>query len=210
MQQRSTIFLNSWNDDESDLSKKVETSKEPIKDTHVYDTSVGTTNVDPVVTGVRITGKGGPMAIIRGSITQGMIYGRNSIISSNVITHVLTDSSEMIRKSDLFTFNPLKSKTLVIEPLTETFLTSDRDVRALSEIGDSRPEHGRVGTPFLNKNIWSGDDNFSARRDVGELDKLETAVQQSSTDERNMTSSQIEEGSLESICPKIIKESNSI
>ena len=45
-------FLNSWNDDESDLSKNVGTSKEPIKDTHVHDTSVGTTNVDPFVTGV--------------------------------------------------------------------------------------------------------------------------------------------------------------
>ena len=31
-------FLNSWNDDESDSSKHVETSKEPIKDTHVHDT----------------------------------------------------------------------------------------------------------------------------------------------------------------------------
>ena len=48
----SYIFLNSWNDDESDSSKQVDTSKEPIKDTHVHDTSVGTTNVDPVVTGV--------------------------------------------------------------------------------------------------------------------------------------------------------------
>ena len=45
-------LLNSWNDDESDLSKQVEASKELIKDTHVHDTSVGTTNVDPVVTEV--------------------------------------------------------------------------------------------------------------------------------------------------------------
>ena len=36
-------ILNSWNDDESDLSKHVETIKEPIKDTHVHDTSVGAT-----------------------------------------------------------------------------------------------------------------------------------------------------------------------
>ena len=45
-------FLNSWNDDESGLSKQVETSKDTIKDTHVHDTSVGTTDEDPVVTGV--------------------------------------------------------------------------------------------------------------------------------------------------------------
>ena len=37
------------------------------------------------------------------------------------------------------------------------------------------------------------------------LDKIDTAVQQSSTDERNTVSSQIEEGCLESIFPKIIK-----
>ena len=78
-----------------------------------------------------------------------------------------------------------------------------------SEIGDSSPERGRIGTPFVNKKIWSGNDAFSVRSDVGELDKLDTYVQQSSTDERNTASSRIEEGSLESICPKIIEETNS-
>ena len=62
-------FLNSWNDDESDSSKQVETSKEPIKYTHVNDTSVGTTNVDPAVIGVGIIGRGGPRAMSRGSTT---------------------------------------------------------------------------------------------------------------------------------------------
>ena len=137
-----------------------------------------------------------------------MIHGGESIIIRNVITHVLTESSKMIIKSDSFTFNPLKSKTLVIAPPTEPFLSCDRDVRASSEIGDSRPDHGRIGTPFANKNIWSGDDNFSVRSDVSKADKLDTAVQLYSTDERNTEYSRIEEESLESIFPKIIKESN--
>ena len=77
------------------------------------------------------------------------------------------------------------------------------------EIGDIRTEHGRIGTPFVNTDIWSIDDAFSVRSDVGELNKLNTAVQKSSTNERNKASLRIEEGSLESICPKIIKESNS-
>ena len=47
----------------------VEASKEPIKDTQVHNTSVGTTSVDSVVIGVRIIGRGGR------SITQGMISG---------------------------------------------------------------------------------------------------------------------------------------
>ena len=47
-------FLNSYDDEISDSDKMVEASKEPIKDTHVHNTSVGTTSVDSVVTGVGI------------------------------------------------------------------------------------------------------------------------------------------------------------
>ena len=115
----------------------------------------------------------------------------------------------MILKSDPCPLNHIKSKTLVIASQPESFLSCDRNVRASSEIGDSRPEHGRIGTPFVNKNIWSGDDNFSVQSDVGEADKLDTAVQRSSTNERNTASFRIEEESHEGIFPKIIKESNS-
>ena len=139
------------------------------------------------------------MAISGGSITQGIIHGGKSIISSNVITHILTDSSEIILKSECFPFNPLKSQTLVIAPLMKPFLNCDRDVRASSEIVDSRPEHGSIGTPFTNKEIWSRDDNFSVRSDVCKADKLDTAVQRSSNNEMNTASLRIEEGSLESI-----------
>ena len=138
-----------------------------------------------------------------------MIHGGTIIISSNVITHVLTDSRKMILNRKSFPLKPLKSKMLVIASPTEPFLSCDRDVRASIEIGDSRPENGRIGTPFVNKKIWSGDDNVSVRSDVGKADKLDTAVQRSSTDERNTASSRIEEESLESIFPKIIKELNS-
>ena len=78
-----------------------------------------------------------------------------------------------------------------------------------SEIGNSRLDHDRIGTPFVKKTIWSEYDNFSVRIDVGEADKLDTVVQRYSNNERNTASSQIEEESLESIFPKIIKESNS-
>ena len=170
----------------------VEASKEPIKDTHIHNTSFGTTSDDSVVTGVGIIGRGGPRDISGGSITQGMLHGGTSIISSNVIMHVLTESSKMILKSDSFPFNPLKSKRLVIALPTKPFLSCDRDVHTSSEIGDSRLDHGRIGTPFVNKNIWSGDANFSVRSDVGKADKIDTAVQRSSTDEMNTASSRIE------------------
>ena len=86
----------------SDQSKQVEASKEPITYTHVCNTSVGTTSVDPAVIGARIIGQGG-----RG-ITQGMINGGTGIISSNVVTDVLTDSSKMIFKTDTFPLKPFQ------------------------------------------------------------------------------------------------------
>ena len=116
------------------MDKIVEASKETIKDTHVHDTSVGTTSVDSVINGVGIIGLGGTRDISRGRITLGMIHGGTSIISSNVITHVLMNSSKMILKSDSFPLNPLKFKTLVIASPTEPFLGCDRDVRASSKI----------------------------------------------------------------------------
>ena len=109
----------------------------------------------------------------------------------------------MTLKSDLFSLNHLKYKTLVIASQPESFLSCDRNVRASSEIGDSWPEHGRIGTPFVNKNIWSGDDNFSVRSDVSKANKLNTDVQQSPTNERNMASSRIEEEIIESIFPYV-------
>ena len=146
-------FIKSYNDDASDSRKQVQTSKEPIKDTHVHNTSVETNAVDSIITGVGIIGRGG----------RRDISGGTSIISNNVITYILTDSRKMILKSNSFPLNHLKSKTLMIASQPELFLSCDRNVRASSEIGDSRPDHGRKGTPFVNKKIWSGDDNFSVQ-----------------------------------------------
>ena len=61
----------------------------------------------------------------------------------------------------------------------------------------------------MNKDISSGDDVRSTfRSDVGETDKLDTAIQWSSADKRNTTPLQIEEGGPKSIFPKIVKQSN--
>ena len=84
--------------------------------------------MDPVVPGVGIIGQGGPRTISGGSISRSIIHEGESIIHSNVIMHVLTKSSEMTLKSDSFGIDALKAQTLVIAPLTEPFLTSDRDV----------------------------------------------------------------------------------
>ena len=142
-------------------------------------------------------------------ITQGMINGGTGIISNNVVTDVLTDSSKMIFKTDTFLLNPFKLQTLVIASQDESTLSSNRIVRMLSDIGNSRIDHGRIGTPIVNEDIWSINDNFNARSDVGEADKLNTIIQRYLTNKRNTASPQIEEEILESVFSKIIEESNS-
>ena len=211
---RDICFLDSYQTDTSDLSKHVETIKEPIKDdTHIVNRvrylQDGPTNMDPVLTGFGIIGKRGPRTISRGSIYQSIIQGGESIIHINAITHVLTNSSEMTLKSDSFNFDSFKAQTLMITPLTEPFLTSDRDVRTTSVIVASRPNHSRIGTPFMNKYISSGDYVLSTvRSDIGKADKLDTAVQQYLTNKRNTAPSCIEEGSPKSIVTEIVEESN--
>ena len=138
-----------------------------------------------------------------------MISGGKNIISRNVITDVLTDSSKMILRSDTFPLDPFKSQTLVIASQNEPMLSCNRIVRVSSEIGNSRIDHGRIGTPIVNKNIWSVNDNFGVRSDVGKADKIDTSVQQSPTNERNTAYPQIEEENLQSVFSKIVKESNS-
>ena len=76
-----------------------------------------------------------------------MINGGTGIVSSNVITDVLTDPSKMILKTDTFPLYPLKSQTLVIASQKKPLLSCNRIVRALSEIGNSKIDHGRIGTP---------------------------------------------------------------
>ena len=109
-------------------------------------------------------------------ITQGVI-SRGKTIVKNIVTDVLTNSSKIIFKTDTFPLNPLKSQTLVIASQDESTLSSNRIVRTLSDIGNSRIDHGRIGTPIANKNIWSEDDNFRVKIDVNEADKLDTIVQ---------------------------------
>ena len=73
----------------------------------------------------------GSQTISGGSHTQSIVQGGGGgILCSDVITHVLTKSSEITLESESFTFNPLKDQTLMIKPLTEPFLTSDRDAHS--------------------------------------------------------------------------------
>ena len=114
----------------------------------------------------------------------------------------------MILKTDKFPLDPFKSQTLVIASQNEPTLSCNRIVRASSDNGNSRIDHSSIGTQIVNKRIWSVNENFSVRSDVDKANKLNTIVQQSLTNEKNMASLRIEEESLESIFSKMVKESN--
>ena len=141
------VYHNSdeYEDEISDSSKQVETSKDPITDNHVCNTSVGTTSVNPAVISVGIIGRGGH------DIIQGMINRGTGIISSNIVTYVLTDSGKMILRTDTFPLDPLKCQTLVIALKNEPTLICNRIVRASSEIGNSRIYQARIGTSIVTK-----------------------------------------------------------
>ena len=84
--------------------------------------------MDPVLTGIGIIGQGGSRTISGGSHTQSIVQGEKSTIRSDVITHVLKNSSKVTLESNSFTFNPLKAKTIMVAPLIEPFLAIDGDV----------------------------------------------------------------------------------
>ena len=106
--------------------------------------------MDPVLTRVGIIGQGGSRTISGGSHTQSIVQGGKSIIHSDVITHVLTNSSKVMLESDSFTFDPLKAKTLMVAPFIEPFLASNGEVRSTSIIGASSPNQSIIVAPGMN------------------------------------------------------------
>ena len=84
-------------------------------------------------------------------------------------------------KTNTFPLDSFKSQTLVIASQNEPTLSCNRIVRASSGIGNSRIDHGRIGTPIVDKKIWSKYHNLRVKIDVDEADKLNTIVQRSPT-----------------------------
>ena len=190
------------------------TLKEPIKGFHlgkrVCHLESGSTDMDPIVTEFDFIGQGGHWAISGGTHTQSIIQGRENMVGSDIITHVLTNPDQVLLESDYFTFNPLKAQTLMVASLVEYFLTSNGNVRLASTIRASRPDQSRIFPPGMNEDISSRDDiRSTVQNNVGEADKLDAPVQQSSTNEWNTAYSQIEEGSPESIYRKVVKKLDS-
>ena len=116
----------------------------------------------------------------------------------------------MTLRSDYFQFNPLKAQTLMVAPLDEPFLASNGNVRSASIIGSSWPNQSRITAPGMNEDISSRNDfRSTVQSDVGEANKLDAAVQRSSSDEWNTASSRIVEDIPESIFRKVVKKFDS-
>ena len=85
------IDLDTCTIENENLDRKPAAKVNPIKNTHVHDTSAGSVNVDPVVTVVGMIGREGSRDISGGSNTQEIIPGRKVITDGNIISKIIMD-----------------------------------------------------------------------------------------------------------------------
>ena len=168
----------------SDSSKQVDASNEPITDTHIVkginNLSFGIVSVEPAVIGVGIIGQG---------ITQGVISGRTSIVK-NIVTDISSDSSKQLSETNTFQLNSLQSETLVIGLQDESMKITNRIISTPSDGRNIRGNRiSRIDTPEVNKDVWSVIDTTSkVLSDADNVNKFDTSVQSSTTQESNQES----------------------
>ena len=165
---------------------------------------------NPIVTELNVIGQGVPRAVIEGTHTQSIIEGMEDIIHGDLITHMITNPSQVSLKSYSFPFDPEQAQTNMLTSLIEALLESNGNIRSTSILGASRTNQSRIFAPGMHEDI-SGRDNVQStvRNDVRKADKLDTTVDGPTTDERNTASSRIEECTLKSIFRKEIKNLDS-
>ena len=141
---------------------------------------------NPIVTELNVIGQGGSRAVIGGTNTQSIIEGREYIIHGDVITHMITNPSQVSLKSDYFPFNPEQAQTLMVTSLIEALLVSNGNIGTTSIFGTIWTNQSRIFAPGMHKDI-SGRDNVrsTVRNDLCKAGKLNTTVDGPTTDERN-------------------------
>ena len=114
-------------------------------------------------------------------------------------------SSKIPFETNTFQLNSLQSETLVIGPQEESVKRTNRIICTPSNSRNISGNHiSRIDTPGVNKDIWGVIDTTSnVLSGTDNVDKFDTIVQRSTTQERNMESSRIEEESLKSIFAKL-------
>ena len=114
--------------------KQIDPRNNPIKETHVVDRvctlSIGVRLLEPAVIGI---------------IVQG---------STDLVTHVLTNSSEQLSMMSSSSLNTNQSKTFVIGLQCESVGGGNRSIIFSSHYSrNSVGNNSRIGTPGVNKNI---------------------------------------------------------
>ena len=95
----------------------------------------------------------------------------------------------------------------MLTPFVEAFLTHNRNICTTSIVGARRPNHSRIFSPGMHKDILGGDNvRITVRSDVRISDKLNTTVEAFTTDKRNMASSRMIESAPKSIFVKESKQ----
>ena len=165
---------------------------------------------NPVVTELDLIGQGRPRSVSGETHTQSIIEGGENIVHADIITHMLTNPTQVSLGSDSFPFDPDQAQTLMVTSLIESLLASNGNIRSASILGASRNYQSRIFSPGMHEDISGRDDvRSTVRNDVREADKLDATVDGSSTDEENTASSQIEESTPKSIFRKGIKNIDS-
>ena len=117
----------------------------------------------------------------------------------------------MYLKGDYFPFNKEETPTLMLTSFVEAFLTHNRNIRTKSIVGARRPNHSQIFSPGMHKDISGGDNvRSTVRNDVQIADKLDTTVEDFTTDEENTASLRIVECAPKSIFIKEIREEEPI
>ena len=172
--------------------KQVDARNDPIKETHIFDRfrtlSVGVVLFEPAVIGI---------------IRQD---------STDLATHVLTNSSKQVSMTRSSPLNTFQSKAFVIR-LQDVIVGVNRNIIYTSLYSRNIiGNHSRIGTPGVKKDIFRprSDTTFNLLSCRGSIGKFDTHVHGSATQERNLELSCIEEVGVKSILPEIFKESEFI
>ena len=107
--------------------------------------------------------------------------------------------------------NMFQSKAFVIGSQHESVGGNRNIIWTLIDRRNSTGNHSRIGNPGVNKDVFCprSDTDSNLLSCTGSIEKFDNYVHGSTTQERNLVSSCIEEVGVKSIFPEIIKESNS-
>ena len=189
----------------SDSSKQVHARNDPIKETHivnrVHNLSVGVGSIELAVIII---------VIIRQGSTQ-FITNRDTNIGTNLVMHVLTNSSEQSFNTNLTRLNTFQSEVFVIGSQDKSVERNRKIICTSRDIRNIRGDNSRIGTPGVNKEVWSprSDTTSNVLSCMENVEKFDTLVHGSTTQERNLESSCIKEVGGKSIFPELGKEPDS-